>query len=126
MQYKTNVWQDYMFITKYKFSIIPQFSVWKFYLYEKWKGSQAKLNLVIVNARAPSLVSLVLFMTVNKQSQSVQMLSPLQASWRKQSQWKISLWQKHNAWLQMPNNNGTLIAFWVGSCEESDHGEIFK
>lgn len=60
------------------------------------------------------------------QSQSIQMLSLLLASWRKQSQWKISHWQKHNAWLQMPSNNGTLMTFWAGSCEESDHREIFK
>lgn len=62
MQYKTNVWQDYMFIKNVNFQLSPNFL---FTCMRHGKGSQAKLNLVIVNTRALSLVSSVLFMTVN-------------------------------------------------------------
>lgn len=55
------------------------------YMYETWKRAQAKLNLVIVHTRALSLVSLVLFMTVNTGKPSVQVHSFLQASGRKQN-----------------------------------------
>lgn len=92
------------------------------------KGSQAKLNLVIVNIRALLPVSSVLYDCQHCKVNQSKCLVCYQHREENKTNEKHHA-AKNSAWLQIPSNNGMLIVFWAGSCEESDkfsHGENFK